>query len=91
LIGNFAKVIISDNQKINFRYTLKVASKYIDNAGINSIEELKQFLWFYRHSYDNKLVRIKSELKLRARDILISKLTGNNKILGNLKKIYQKI
>ncbi len=91
LIGNFAKVIISDNQKINFRYTLKVASKYIDNAGINSIEELKQFLWFYRHSYDNKLVRVKSELKLRARDILISKLTGNNKILGNLKKIYQKI
>ena len=91
LIGNFAKVIIPENRRINFRNILKVPSKYIDNAGINNIKELREFLWIYRNSYDNKLIQIKSEIKIRIRDLIISKFVGRNNLLVNLKKIYQKL
>lgn len=90
LIGNFAKVYILDNQKANFRNTFKIASKYIDNAGINNLEDLKKFLWVYRNSYDNKLIQIKSELKVKSRDLILSKLISNKKILGVLKNMYQR-
>ena len=90
LIGNFAKVLICQNQTENFRNTFKVASKYIDNAGIKNMEELKKFLWVYRNSYDNKLIQIKSEIKVKSRDIILSKLISNKKILGVLKNIYQR-
>ena len=91
LIGNFAKVIIPKNKTINFRNILKIPSKYIDNAKINNLEDLKEFLWIYRNSYDNKLVQIRSEFKESARDIITSKFIGNKKFLGNLKKIYQRL
>ena len=91
LIGNFAKVLIRQNQTENFRNTFKVASKYIDNAGINNIEELKKFLWVYRNSYDNKLIQIKSEIKVKSRDMILSKLISNKKILRMLKNIYQRL
>lgn len=91
LIGNFAKVIIPRNKKINFRNTFKIASKYIDNAGISNVEELKNFLFIYRNSYDDKLIQIKSEFKLIARDLIISRFVSNRKVLGILKKFYQKL
>tara|TARA_B100000963_G_scaffold260529_1_gene228780 strand:- start:670 stop:2043 length:1374 start_codon:yes stop_codon:yes gene_type:complete len=91
LIGNFAKVLIPENNPNNFRNILKVPSKYIDNAGISSVEELRKFLSFFRNSYDNKLVLVKSELKNKTRDLVVSKLVGNNKLLGNLKNLYQRI
>ena len=90
LIGNLAKVYILDNQPVNFKNTFKVASKYIDNAGVNNLEELRKFLWVYRNSYDNKLVQIKSEIKVKSRDLILSKLISNKKILGVLKNIYQR-
>ena len=90
LIGNFAKVYILENQPVNFKNTFKVASKYIDNAGVNNLEELKKFLWVYRNSYDNKLIQIKSEIKVKSRDLILSKLISNKKILGVLKNIYQR-
>ena len=73
-----------------FKNTFKVASKYIDNAGINNLEELKKFLWVYRNSYDNKLIQIKSEIKVKSRDLILSKLISNKKILGVLKNMYQR-
>ncbi len=91
LIGNFAKVLIPRDKLINFRNILKIPSKYVDNANISNLEELKEFLWIYRNSYDNKIVQIRSELKENARDIITSKFIGNYKFLGNLKKIYQKL
>lgn len=91
LIGNFAKVLIPTNKAINFRNILKIPSKYIDNANIKSLEDLKDFLWIYRNSYDNKLVQIRSELKEGARDLITSRFIGNKNFLGNLKKIYQKL
>ena len=90
LIGNFAKVYILANQPVNFKNTFKVASKYIDNAGVNNLEELKKFLWVYRNSYDNKLIQIKSEIKVKSRDLISSKLISNKKTLGVLKNIYQR-
>ncbi len=90
LIGNFAKVYILENQPVNFKNTFKVASKYIDNAGVNNLEELKKFLWVYRNSYDNKLIQIKSDIKVKSRDLILSKLISNKKILGVLKNIYQR-
>ena len=90
LIGNFAKVYILENQTVNFKNTFKVASKYIDNAGVKNLEELKKFLWAYRNSYDNKLIQIKSEIKVKSRDLILSKLITNKKILGVLKNIYQR-
>ena len=68
---------------------LKIPSKYLDNMGIKDSQELKQFLWIYRNSFDNKFVRIKSEVMQKSRDLLISKLRGKNNILGKLKQIYQ--
>jgi len=91
LIGNFAKVYILENQPVNFKNTFKVASKYIDNAGVNNLEELKKFLWVYRNSYDNKLIQIKSEIKVKSRDLILSKMISNKKILGVLKNIYQRV
>ena len=69
---------------------LKIPSKYLDNIGIKDSQELKQFLWIYRNSFDNKFVRIKSEVMQKSRDLLISKLRGKNNILGKLKQIYQR-
>ena len=90
LIGNFAKVYILENQQVNFKNTFKVASKYIDNAGVNNLEELKKFLWVYRNSYDNKLIQMKSEIKVKSRDLILSKLISNQKILKVLKNMYQR-
>ena len=91
LIGNFAKVIVPSNHRINYRNILKIPSKYIDNIGIKDLRELKDFLWVYRNSYDSKYVQLKSDITDKSRDIILSKLSGNSKLLGNLKKIYQKI
>ena len=90
LIGNFARLIIPENYKNNYRNLLKIPSKYLDNIGIKDSQELKQFLWIYRNSFDNKFVRIKSEVMQKSRDLLISKLRGKNNILGKLKQIYQR-
>ncbi|MBO8219562.1 MBL fold metallo-hydrolase [Prochlorococcus marinus] len=91
LIGNFAKIIITNKKTLNFRNTLKIPSKYVDNVRINDAQELKQFLWAYRNSYDSKLTLLKSDLKIRARDIVLSNLIKNTKLLGKLKNFYQKI
>ena len=91
LIGNFAKLITSSNKKINYKKTLKFASKYIDNLDIKNAAELKNFLWIYRNSYDNKFEAISSNIKLKARDYLITKLNGNLNLLRKLKLIYQKL
>lgn len=90
LIGNFARLIIPVNYKQNYRNLLKIPSKYIDNIGIKNSQELKNFLWVYRNSYDSNLIRIKSEVMQKSRDLIISKLRGKNIILGKLKQIYQK-
>ena len=90
LIGNFAKLIIPYN-RINFRKILSIPSKYIDNIGIKNGDELKQFLWTYRNSYDDKFVQVKSELILSSRDIITTKFLGNTKFLSFLKSIYQKL
>ena len=89
LIGNFSRLIIPLNYSKNYRNLLKIPSKYIDNIGIRNSQELKEFLWVYRNSYDSKYVRIKSELMHKTRDLIISKLRGKNNILGKLKQIYQ--
>ena len=89
LIGNFAKVHILDNQA-NFRKTFKIASKYIDNVGVKNLEELKKFLWVYRNSYDNRFIQIKSEIKVKSRDLILSKLISNKRILAFLKNMYQR-
>ena len=82
-------MIIPLNYSNNYRNLLKIPSKYIDNIGIRNSQELKEFLWVYRNSYDSKYVRIKSELMHKSRDLIISKLRGKNNILGKLKQIYQ--
>ena len=89
LIGNFARLIIPSNN-INYRNILKIPSKYIDNIGIKNANDLKEFLWIYRNSYDSKIVQLRSELTQKFRDLTISKLKGRNKILGKLKQIYQR-
>ena len=69
---------------------LKIPAKYIDNIGIKDANELKEFLWIYRNSYDSRVGQLKSEIIQNSRDLIISKLRGKNKILSYLKKIYQK-
>ena len=49
-----------------------------------------KFLWIYRNSYDIKIVKFRSEITQKLRDLTISKLKGRNKILGKLKQIYQR-
>ena len=90
LIGNFAKLIIPSNYYSNYRNLLKIPAKYIDNIGIKDANELKEFLWIYRNSYDNRVGQLKSEIIQNSRDLIISKLRGKNKILSYLKKIYQR-
>ena len=90
LIGNFAKLIIPTSYNSNYRNLLKIPAKYIDNIGIKDANQLKEFLWIYRNSYDNRIIQLKSEIIQSFRDIIISKLRGKNKILSYLKKIYQK-
>ena len=90
LIGNFAKLIIPSNYYSNYRNLLKIPAKYIDNIGIKDANELKEFLWIYRNSYDSRVGQLKSEIIQNSRDLIISKLRGKNKILSYLKKIYQK-
>ena len=89
LIGNFARLIVPAQYKGNYRNLLKIPAKYIDNIGIKDSNELKEFLWIYRNSYDNNLNRIKSQILENSRDLIISKLRGKNNILGILKQIYQ--
>ena len=91
LIGNFARLIIPTKNKINFRRILAIPSKYIDNIGIQNIIELKEFLWHYRNSYDDKFVQVKSEIFLIARDLITTKFLGKTKLLGKLKSFYQKL
>ena len=90
LIGNFAKLIIPSNYYSNYRNLLKIPAKYIDNIGIKDANELKEFLWIYRNSYDNRVRQLKSEIIQNSRDLIISKFRGKNKILSYLKKIYQR-
>ena len=90
LIGNFARLIIPANNNFNYRNLLKIPSKYIDNIGIKNANDLKEFLWIYRNSYDSKIVQLRSEITQKFRDLTISKLKGRNKILGKLKQIYQR-
>ena len=90
LIGNFARLIIPDNNNVNYRNLLKIPSKYIDNIGIKNANDLKEFLWIYRNSYDSKIVQLRSEITQKFRDLTISKLKGRNQILGKLKQIYQR-
>ena len=90
LIGNFARLIIPANNNVNYRNLLKIPSKYIDNIGIKNANDLKEFLWIYRNSYDSKIVQLRSEITQKFRDLTISKLKGRNKILGKLKQIYQR-
>ena len=82
LIGNFAKLIIPSNYYSNYRNLLKIPAKYIDNIGIKDANELKEFLWIYRNSYDNRVGQLKSEIIQNSRDLIISKLRGKNKILS---------
>ncbi len=89
LIGNFAKLILPKRKSINYKKTLRVASKFIDNLGIKDANETKKFLWIYRNSYDNKYVAIQSIFKNKARDLITTKLNGRANLLGKLKLIYQ--
>ncbi len=91
LIGNFARLIIPTKNKINFRRILAIPSKYIDNIGIQNIIELKEFLWHYRNSYDDKFVQVKSDIFLMARNLITTKFLGKTKLLGKLKSFYQKL
>ena len=91
LIGNFARLIIPANNNVNYRNLLKIPSKYIDNIGIKNANDLKEFLWIYRNSYDSKIVQLRSEITQKFRDLTISKLKGRNQILGKLKQIYQRL
>ena len=68
LIGNFARLILPVRKKINYKKTLKIASKYIDNIGIKDAYEFKQFLWLFRNSYDSKQEAIKCLLKNKAKN-----------------------
>lgn len=91
LIGNFARLIIPSNKNFNYRNLLKIPSKYIDNIGIKDANELKEFLWLYRNSYDNIFVQLKSELVQNSRDLIITRLKGRNKLLVKLKELYQRL
>ena len=91
LIGNFAKLIIPSRKKINFRRVLAVPSKYIDNVGIRNLSDLKEFLWNYRNSYDDKFIQVKSDIMLASREFITTNFIGKTKLLGKLKSLYQKL
>ncbi len=89
LIGNFARLIIPENNYINYNLILRSASKYHDNAGIKNADELKHFLSVYRGSFDSNYQLINYQLKTRARDIILSRFAGKKDFLGKLKLFYQ--
>ena len=89
LIGNFAKLILPERKRVNYKRTLKVASKLIDNIEINDASEFKEFLSTFRNSYDSKQEAINSLFKNKARELISNKLYGRPNLLGKLKKFYQ--
>ena len=81
----FGKIYMKNKREFKVIFKL-----YIDNIGIKDANELKEFLWLYRNSYDNIFVQLKSELMQNSRDLIISRLKGRNKLLVKLKEFYQK-
>ena len=91
LIGNFAKLIIPRNNKINFHSYLRIPSKYYDNAGVKTAYDLKQFLSFHRGSYDSNYELINNQLNKAARAFILSRMPNNISLLKKLKNFYQKL